>query len=166
MRRTEGLYRHDGRWWLLPRGRAGDRSGNRRVEGRLRGLQERGPRHRSQVRPQDRRYRRLEGDTGRLGGTVPEGGGPVVLVARLAEDPRPGQAPQGGVRGRVPAGLGGVPRARPPPVRPTPASAPAVGLGRADGDGPGGRPGPSVASVPASRSRTAMSAGTAPATCW
>ena len=42
--------------------------------------------------PQDRQHRRLEGDASGLEGAVYEGRHPAVLLARLAQDPRPGQA--------------------------------------------------------------------------
>ena len=118
------------------------------------------------VRPQDRQHRRLEGDASGLEGAVPEGGHPPVLLARVAQDPRPGQAPEGAVRGGLAAGLGGVPCPRPPELRATVASAPGVG-----------RPDTSAGIVlenvldlcrkrrPVRRSRTVTPAATARATC-
>ena len=60
-----------------------------------------------------------KGTQGGLEGAVQAGGHPPVLLARVAQDPGPGQAPEGAVRGGLPAGLGGVPRARPPELRAT-----------------------------------------------
>ena len=81
-RRPEGLHRHDRRRRVLPGGGAGRGGGDRRPEGRLRGLQGRGPRHRPQVRPQDRQHRRLERDASGLESAVHAGGHPSVLLAR------------------------------------------------------------------------------------
>ena len=90
-------------------------------------------------------------------GTVPEGGHPAVLPARVAHDPGPSQALERAVRGRFPAGLGGLPRARPPRFRATAPLAPTVGDPTSHGERLGGSPGfvrqtrPLVDRVPPSR---------------
>ena len=164
-RRPEGLHRHDRRRRMLPGGGAGRDGGDRRPEGRLRGLQGGGPRHHPRVRPQDRQHRRLEGDASGLEGAVPEGGHPAVLLARVAQDPGPGQALEGAVRGGLPAGLGGVPRARPPQLRATAPLAAAVGDRTPHGDRPGEGPGPVRQARRGGRSRTSIPTATARATC-
>ena len=130
------------------------------------GLQGRGPRRRPGVCPQDRQHRRLEGDQGGLEGAVPAGGHPPVLPARVAQDPRPGQALEGAVRGGLPAGLGGVPRPRPPVLRATAPSAAAVGERAPEAGSSWRRSWTCARSATAGRSRTATPAATAPATCW
>src|SRR5512142_3401868 len=116
--------------------------GGRRLGGRRRGLQVGGPRRHGRVRAPDREHRRLEGDPSGVEAVVPDGGDPALLLACVAQDPRPGQAVEGGVCGGLPAGLGGVSRARSPALRATAAPAEAVGGRAADGGRAGGRPGP------------------------
>jgi hypothetical protein len=96
---------------------------------------------RDEARDRAGQHRWLEGDASGLEGVVPSGGDPVVLPARLAEDPRPGQAP-GRVVPRIgPPGLVGVPGAGPSELRPTAAQPAGVGrqasLGCGAGDGLG-----------------------------
>jgi hypothetical protein len=92
--------------------------------------------------PQDRQHGRLEGDASGLEVLVPAGGHSPVLLARMAQDPGPGQAPEGPVHGSLAAGLGGVPRPRSPGLRPTIASAPGVGRWAPQRGCAGDRPGP------------------------
>jgi hypothetical protein len=84
----------------------------------------------------------------------------------VAQDPRPGQAPQGGLRGDLAAGLGGVPRARLPELWTTAAPAPAVcdrpPHGSRAGEGPEPvRPAPTVVGriPPPQRTPSARSIG-------
>ena len=56
-------------------------------------LQRRGLRCLPQIRSQDRQHRWLEGDASGLEDAVYEGRHLAVLLARLAQDPRPGQTP-------------------------------------------------------------------------
>src|SRR3954451_5535891 len=142
---------------MLPGRGAGRDGGDRWPEGRLRCLPGGSAGRRTRIRPRDRQHRWLEGDASGVAGAVPEGGHPALLPARVAQDPGPGQALEGAVRGGFPAGLGGVPRARPPPVRAPARSAPAVGEWTPQwdrlGEGPGSlREAPTVVGrVPSSR---------------
>ena len=122
--------------------------------------------HRTRVRPQDRQHRRLEGDASGLEGAVPEGGHPAVLPARVAQDPGPSQALERAVRGRFPAGLGGVSRARPPQLRATAPLAAAVGDPTLSRGSSWRRSWTCAASATRGRSRTSIPTATARATCW
>jgi len=94
------------------------------------------------LRPQNRQHRRLEVDTSSLENAVLEGSHPSVLLARVAQDPRPGQALEGVVRGSLSARLGSARRAQPPEFRATAAFAPAVGHWTTHGGCPGECAGP------------------------
>ena len=102
----------------------------------------RGPRRLPRVRPQDRQHRWLERDASGLENAVLEGRHPSLLLARVAQDPRPGQALERAVRRGLPTGLGSVSRSRSPEFRATAAVAPTVGDWTPHGGRPGECPGP------------------------
>src|SRR5512135_3614184 len=86
--------------------------------------------------------RRLERDASGLEGPVQAGDPPSVFLARVAQEPRPCQALERPVRGRLPTGLGGVSCPRPPQLWATPPLTAAVGDGTPNGGRLGERPGP------------------------
>ena len=92
--------------------------------------------------PGDGQHRWLEGDAGGLEGAVPQGGAAVVLLARLAEDPRSGQASGRAVPRDRPPGLGGLSGAEPPELRPATPQPAAVGRETSVGSRAGDRLGP------------------------
>src|SRR5438309_11371152 len=103
----------------------------RRLDGRLRGLQTRGPERPSRLLPPDGQQRRLGGNPAGVAGVVSAGGLAEVLFTRLAQYPQTRQARRQ-VRGVVGQGVAGVPRSESACF--WAAIAAAVGLDRAAGE--------------------------------